>query len=420
MLDEILDLSADAVRCPYGTYRELRENEPVRWDERAGFFVVTRYADAQRVTSAPELFSSVNPMGPSIYEAAAAMEQVLPDAPAEARRAADFNRHRGNVLFTADPPEHTRHRKLINRALTPRAVTAFEPEIERLCHRLVDRFAPAGRAEIVAEYAGHVPVVAVARLLGIPDERTDDFIRMANSIIAPLGASMSPQDIHACLVDQSHFFTYFTELVESRRESPSDDLLSAIVHARVAGEQPFTLEEILGLASQLLAAGLDTTNKLIATTLLRLCEDSELMASVRADPGAVPRLLEEMLRLESPVQGLFRTATADTEIGGVPIPAGAMVWVVYASANRDDAVFDRPDEIELGRPNLRSHMAFGHGPHFCIGAPLARAEARIALEVLLDRLDDIRLDESVGCSYLPSYVMHGVSRLGLLFTARDA
>jgi len=418
VLDDILDLEPDTVRCPYDTYRALRETAPVYWDERAEFFVVTRYEEAQQVTSSPDLFSNVNPMGPSIYEAAAVMEKAVPDAPAEARRAADFNRHRGSVLFTADPPAHTRHRKLINRALTPRAVTKFEPEIERLCHTLVDRFDGSGRVEIVSEYAGYVPVLAVAQLLDIPEEHTEDFIRMADSIISPLGSSMTTEQVHACLVDQSRFFTYFTELIEKRRTAPGDDMLSAIIHARADDAEPFTLEETLGLASQLLAAGLDTTNKLIATAVLRLCEDPYLMTTVRADMGLVPKLLEEVLRLESPVQGLFRTATADTELAGVRIPRGSMVWVVYASANRDEAVFTAPDEVELERPNMRSHMAFGHGPHFCIGAPLARAEARIALEVLLERLDDIRIDDGVGVSFLPSYVMHGVQKLGLRFVPR--
>jgi cytochrome P450 len=150
-----------------------------------------------------------------------------------------------------------------------------------------------------------------------------------------------------------------------------------------------------------------------------LCEDADLMARARAHPEDLPRFLEEGLRLESPVQGLFRVATADTELGGVAIPQGAHVWVVYASGNRDEAVFDRPDEFDADRAKLRAHQAFGHGPHSCIGAPLARAVARIAFEVLLERLADIRLAEpGFVPRYDPSYVMHGMQSLPLRFSAR--
>lgn len=191
-----------------------------------------------------------------------------------------------------------------------------------------------------------------------------------------------------------------------------------MVRARNEGDSPLTANEMVGFCSQLIGAGADTTSKLISSFMLMLCEGPGLMARVRAQPEDLPRCLE--LRLESPVQGLFRVATEDTELGGVRIPAGSHVWVLYASGNRDDAVFDRPEEFDDGCERLRSHQAFGHGPHSCIGAPLARAVSRIAFEVLLEPLDDIRTAEpGFVPRYDPSCVMHGMQSLPPRFTARS-
>lgn len=190
-----------------------------------------------------------------------------------------------------------------------------------------------------------------------------------------------------------------------------------MAHARSEGDEPLTLNEMVGFCSQLIGAGADTTTKQISSAMLMLCRDDELMTRVRSDFELLPRFLEESLRLESPVQGLFRVATCEVEVGGVTIPAGAHVWVVYASGNRDESVFDRPDELDVDRERLRSHLAFGHGPHSCIGAPLARAVSRIGFEVLLGRLDDIRLaDDGFVPDFDPSYIMHGMRSLPLRVT----
>jgi cytochrome P450 len=179
-----------------------------------------------------------------------------------------------------------------------------------------------------------------------------------------------------------------------------------------------TLNEMVGFCSQFIGAGADTTNKQLSSFMLTLCRNPAMMATLRADPDELPRYLEEGLRLEAPVQGLFRVAMADTELGGVAIPAGAHVWLVYGSSNRDEEVFERPDEFDVDRPKLRSHHSFGYGPHSCIGAPLARAVARIGFEVLLSRLDDIALaDPAFEPVFHPSYIMHGMAELPITFRA---
>lgn len=419
VLGPVLRQEQDAVRCPYPHYARLREEAPVHHDAERDIYVVTRHEDIEKVNTQPRLFSNQNPMGPTVAGAIAALERVLPKtSPEFAQRAAVVMR-RGDVLFTQDPPDHSRHRRILNRALTPRAVARIEPDIRAGCHELVDAFAGDGRVDLVPAFSSPAPIRALAQLLGVPAERSADFARWADAINASIGTAMTDDDVLAALEAQMDFWAFFEAELEHRREHPGEDLLSAVAHARSEGEEPLTLNQMVGFCSQLIGAGADTTTKQLSAFVHMLCRDEALMARARARPGDLPAMLEECLRLESPVQGLFRVATADTELGGVPIPAGAHVWVVYASGNRDESVFDRPDEFDADRSRLRSHLAFGHGPHSCIGAPLARAVSRVGAEVLLERLDDLRLaDPDFVPRYDPSYVMHGMQSLPLTFTAR--
>lgn len=409
----------EAMRCPYPHYEQLRRTAPVYHDPDYDIYVVTRHADIERVNTAPRLFSSQNPMGPTVSGAIAAITRAMTDVTPEFAERVRVVMSRGDVLFTQDPPDHSRHRRILNKALTPRAVARIEPQIRQLCHTLVDGFAGSGSVDLVPAYCSPAPIQALATLLGVPVESSGDFARWADAINSTIGTSMTDEALLATLETQIEFWTFFENEVEDRRRNPKDDLITAVVEARNEGDAPLTPNEMVGFFSQLIGAGADTTSKLLSSFMLMLCEDPALTAHVRAHPDDLPRCLEEALRLESPVQGLFRVATEDTELGGVAIPQGAHVWVVYASGNRDPEVFDRPDDYDAGRAKLRSHQAFGHGPHSCIGAPLARAVSRIGFEVLLERLDDIRLaEEGFVPRYDPSYVMHGMQSLPLLFTAR--
>jgi cytochrome P450 len=418
----IFDQEQDAMRCPYPAYAQLRREAPVFHDAEHDIYVVTRHADIEKVNTAPRLFSSQNPMGPTVSEAVAAVGRALSDATPEFAERVRVVMSRGDVLFTQDPPDHSRHRRILSKAFTPRSVARIEPRIRELCHGLVDGFAVAGdpgEVDLVPAFCSPAPVQALATLLGVPIEKSGDFARWADAINAALGTAMTDEALLATLETQIEFWSFFENEIADRERDPGDDLLSAIVRARDEGDEPLSPNEMVGFCSQFIGAGADTTTKLISSFMLMLCEDAELMARVRRRPEDLGDCLEEALRLESPVQGLFRVATADTEVGGVAIPAGAHVWLVYASGNRDEDVFASPETFDPSRERLRSHQAFGHGPHACIGAPLARAVARIAFEVLLERLDDIALAEpGFVPHYDPSYVMHGMQRLPLTFTAR--
>jgi cytochrome P450 len=413
----VLGQDQQAVRCPYPYYKQLREQTPVYHDVERDIYVVTRHADIMKVNTQPTVFSNQNPMGPTVSDAIAAVGRVLATAePAFVQRVMVVMR-RGDVLFTQDPPAHTRHRRILNRAFTPRAVARIEPEIRAACHALVDKFADDGYADMVSAFCTPAPVHALAQLLGVQVERSGDFARWSAAINASIGSAMTDEQVLATLHDQVEFWDFFEAEIADRIKNPGEDLISAITKA-AEGETPLTLNEMVGFCSQFIGAGADTTNKQLSSFLLLLCRNPEMMARLRARPEELPQYLEEGLRMEAPVQGLFRVTTVDTELGGVAIPAGAHVWLVYGSSNRDEEVFDHPDEFDVERARLRSHHTFGVGPHSCIGAPLARAVSRIGFEVLFDRLDDIALaDPEFEPEYHASYIMHGMESLPITFRA---
>lgn len=408
-----------ALRCPYPQYARLRAAGPVWYDAAHDLYVVSRHADIERVNTQPTLYSNRNPMGPTVSAAIAAVTRVLANAsPALAAKAAMVLR-RGGVLFVADPPDHTRHRQVVNRALTPGAVARIEAPIRAACHELIDAFPAAGPLDLAPAYATPAPIRALALLLDVPAERGRDFVRWANAINASIGAEQSDAQVLAGLEAQIEFWEFFERELDRREREPGRDLLSVLVAAGRDGAQPLTREEMIGFCSQFIGAGADTTTKLISSAALQLCQRPELLARLRATPAAIPAFLEESLRYDAPVHGLFRVTTADTELGGVRIPAGSHVWVVYASGNHDESVYQDPERLDPDRPGIRSHLAFGYGPHFCIGAPLARAVARIAFEVLLERVPDFALtDPGFVPTYEPSYVMHGMRSLPLTVRTR--
>ena len=294
----------------------------------------------------------------------------------------------------------------------------MEADVADLAHRLIDGFADRGEAELVSEFARPLPLTVIARAIGVPDDNLATFTRWSADLFAPLGVNRPTKEMmEAFLRSQTEFVAYFSERIAERQEHPGDDILSDLVRAEEDGHR-LTRTETLVICFELLAAGNETTTNLISTTMLMLIERPELMSAVRAEPAELPALIEESLRLEGPIQSFYRTAVVDTELGGVAIPAGSHLLVVYGSANRDERQFAQPEDIDLGRTNARTHVAFGRGAHACPGSLLARTEGRIALETLLSRLDDIELGAAAeALAYVPSYVARGVLGLPLRFTA---
>lgn len=418
-LGSMLALDQQSLRCPYGAYEQLRSEEPVTYVEEGGFYAVSRHEDVRYVFSQPQLFSNVNPMGPSVDAVAQTMQEALAQDPELAQRMAKVMARPG-VLLTADPPAHTRHRRILVRALTPRMVAKLEPDIRKICDDLVEGLAADRDVDLVARYAKTVPILAIALLLGVPRERQRDFRRWSDALVATVGGRMTIEEVLEVVRDQTEFAEYFLEQIRDRKERPRDDLLSAIAHARVEDEEPLSDDEMLAFATQLLAAGGDTTSQLISSATLILARDQELQHDLRDRPERIPSFLEEVLRAESPAQGIFRVATRDTEIGDVTIPAGSYVYVLMASANRDEDAFPQASEFSPDRRSKQPHLAFGHGIHFCIGAALARLEARVAFETLLQRCEMRLRDDHQQPEYVPNYINHGPRHLPITLRALSA
>jgi cytochrome P450 len=331
-----------------------------------------------------------------------------------------------SVLLSADPPDHGRQRRLVNSAFGPRRVAAMEADITAIAHRLIDAFVDRGEVELVHEFAVGLPLTVIANALGVEDRDLATFKRWSDVLVVLVGNHQpSVEQIAEYVVVQVEFADYFTDKIAQRRAEPRDDLITDVVQSRIVeddgSETELTIPEMLSMFQQFLVAGNETTTKLIASLMRTLVENSDAMVALRANPALADQVVDEVLRLETPVQGLYRQANVDTEVGGCPIAAGSHLWVLYASANRDERKFPEPDLVDLTRTNVKQHLAFSQGPHYCIGAALARSEGRIAIQALLTRLADIAfVPGRTDFAYEPSYVLHGLKELWLNFTPTGA
>ncbi len=313
------------------------------------------------------------------------------------------------TIINTDPPDHTYLRNLINRAFTPRMVAEMEPRIREITRGLLDKVIETGEMDLVRDLAIPLPVTVIAELLGVEPERRDDFKRWSNAIIANTTADDTGRT--NLTHDIEEFRQYFEAAVMMRQQTPHDDLIGALV---LADEQEGRLStgEIVAFAMLLLIAGNETTTNLLGNAMKALGEHPEQLNYVQEDLARIPNMVEEALRWDSPVQFLFRRTTEDVEVGGVPIPAGSPVVPMFASANRDDAKYPNAAAFDVVR-NTQGHLAFGLGPHFCLGAPLARLEARVAFEELLGRTREIELRP--GAARLDSLFLRGMVSLPMSF-----
>jgi cytochrome P450 len=355
-------------------------------DERLGAWVVSEYADVDRVVRDGDTFSSANVLGP---ERAATFASVLARVQ-EDPRAATAMIYFQMVGFT-DGEAHCRERSFFNRAFTPARVRSYEPVIRVLVEELTDALLDGGGGEFVEEFAMPLPVRVIASALGMPPEDFRDLKRWSDGFEGLITLEPTDQELEAFLSAAVEFTAYITPLIEPRRYESTGDIISAVAGPNEAGDR-LGNEEILALIASLMVAGNETTTAALAGTMMYLVRKPDLQTQVRADPNMIPALVEEGLRLTAPAQALFRTATKDAEVGGVTVAAGEHVYMRFAAANRDESRFEQPLCPVLDRPDKR-HLAFGRGPHVCPGAPLARAEMKIAFEMLLDRTKAIRLSD---------------------------
>jgi len=374
---------------PLEWYRHMRDSAPVSQDPQGGAWQVFRYDDVKRVLSDYATFSSA-----SIARTGAIGD---PASPLEAS------------LISTDPPRHRQLRALVSQAFTPKAVADLEPRIAAITNDLLDRVAASGRMDVVDDLAYPLPVIVIVELLGIPTGDRARFKEWSDAIVSGASsAAMAGRD------PQAEMSAYFLRLVAERRRDPRADLISALLAAQVDG-QHLTELELLGFCVLLLVAGNETTTNLIANAIRCFDDNPEALRQLYARPELLPNAIEEVLRYSSPVRCMFRTTAAEARLGAHTIGAGQYVVAWIASANHDPEQFADPDRFDIARSPNR-HIAFGQGVHFCLGAPLARLEARIALTAMLARLRDIARDRATPLVPLTGTVVAGVRHLPITFT----
>jgi cytochrome P450 len=333
--------------------------------------------------------------------------------------------HRDSLPFsdqlpTMDPPTHTAHRHLLSRMITPKRLKENEEFIARIVDEQLDAMlTPDGRSEVIADFAGPVALFVVADLLGVPEEDHPEFRDHMLGMKEAVGSTKGESLGHSPL---EYLYEKFGGYITDRRANPTGDVLTGVAEATFPdGSTPEVIDAVR-VASNLFAAGGETTVRLLSTAVMLIGEDADLQARLRADRSLIPNFVEECLRFESPVRGDFRLSKVPVTVGGVDLPAGTTVMLVNAAANRDPAKFEDPDKFDPERANARTHVTFGRGAHSCPGAPLARTEAVVGLNRLLDRTADIGIDEehhgppdARSYHYVPTFILRGLTRLHITF-----
>jgi cytochrome P450 len=384
---------------PYSFYAWSRREVPVHYSTSLGAWMVTRYDDIVAILQDPRRFSSKGSI-PSAF-----------NNPPEVLKALSGSIPEASTIVDADPPEHTRMRKLLNRAFSSRRINAMQPLIRRLADELIDAFSSDGRADLVSQYANPLVQTVISLLLGVPREDiarvqswTDDLVLVWNPF-APL-----PEKISAArrVVDYER---YIAALIEERRASPEDDILSDLLHGHGDDLEPLTDGDVLYFFRGARLAGHDTTRDLITSAILTMLTHREHWDRAREDARVIPAIIEETLRRDAPHKGLMRTTTEEVEVGDVKLPQGSQLLLLFGSANRDETHFPNPDVFDIHRKNVSDHIAFGKGIHVCTGVHIARTEARISLEALVQRLPGTSLAQDFAPTYIASFFFRGLEHL---------
>ena len=354
-------LAPEVLENPYPYYAELRNKKPLAWIEPLQCWALSRYTDVDFALRNPQIFPS------SVFTAQTLGDlNPVPETP---------------WILDMNPPDHTRLRKLVNKGFLPRLIRNLEPRVREITQELIMTLKSQSEGDLVSLFSGPLPTIVIAEMLGVEAERLDDFKRWSDDMV--LGTSRPTDEAVRARVRKSGaaLRAYFKEMIERRRTDPGEDVITALVRAEEERET-LSASEILALAVLLLLAGNETTTNLIGNAIRNLLSHPAELEKVRGDRTLIPSLVEEVLRYESPVQLIPRLTAQEVALEGGTIPAGATVLLLLGSANRDERQFPEPDRFDVTR-NPQDHVGFGYGIHYCLGAPLARLEGRIALESLL-------------------------------------
>jgi cytochrome P450 len=407
----------EVLHDPYEYLTAVRDQCPVRREPHHDVVMITGYEEAVAVYNDNVRFSSCTAVtgpfpgfpvpleGNDISELIAVHRDELP-----------FN----DQLPTLDPPLHTDHRALLSRMITPKRLKENEEFMWRLADRQYDEALAGGSCEFIADFGNPFAMLVIADLLGVPESDQDDFKAELLTATGTIGSSSGDAMHHSPL---EYLYGKFTDYITDRRDNPREDVLTGLASALFPDGRTPPVIDVVCVAANLFAAGQETTVRLLSTAVAMIAEDPALQAMLRADRSLIPSLIEEALRVESPIRGDFRLSKVPVTVGGVDLPAGTTVMLNNAAANRDPRRFTDPDTFDIHRPKARQHIAFGRGPHSCPGAPLARAEAKVCLNRLLDRTTDIWIDEDKHgppgarrYRYLPTFILRGLTRLHIEFS----
>jgi cytochrome P450 len=396
---------------PFDHYRAMHEaGVAIELLEGMNTYVVYSYDLCSEATTKPEIFSNdfTALMGREADEdIQAILAEGWPDLP---------------TLLTADHPVHTRNRKLVNLAFSAPRVNAIEADMRQKSIDLIEAFADRGECEFVEEFGVPLPVAMIAGQIGLDDD-PKRVKRWSDAAVDRFSQMVDHDRKLECARSLVEFQHYMKGLIDDRRANGGNDLLTDLVEARIEGETPLIDPEIMSLMQQFMVAGNETTTSTLAGGLLQLIRNPDQMAKAKAaaggrDPKVIGNLVEEALRYETPTAGMWRIVKQDTELGGMAIPAGSVVQLRYAAANRDPSRFSDPDKFDIERTNARTHLSFGKGPHMCVGNMLSRKEMLVAFDELLERLDNFAVADENEIRILPNILLRGVTHLPITFTRK--
>lgn len=383
--------SSDVQNDPYPFYAWLREEQPAYYNETHDFWALSRHADVVMASRRPELFSSAQGVGP--------------------------DKSYGLSMITNDPPTHTRLRKLVHSAFTPTMINRFTDRIQAIIDDLLDAIEAKGEFDLIDDFAIPLPVTVIAEILGVDAEDQDDFKRWSDDVIHFIGGDAHGKDRELLRQSWNEFRAYFNETMATRRREPRDDVITALVQAH-EDQDMLSEMEILNFCQLLLVAGNETTTNLIANAMHTFHHHPEQWGHLHQHPDMVKNAVEEVLRYDSPIQLVFRTTTAELNLHGTTIPAESKVAMLWGSANRDADEFTDAEQFDITRGPNR-HIAFGSGIHYCLGASLARLEARLTVETLLRRMPHVALAPDAVLERVKNPLLRGLTKFPMVTEPQD-
>ena len=397
--------SAEVQECPFQIYRQLQDEAPVWQMPGTNVFVVTRYTDIRDIIRDPARFSSS--FG-ALLNAGSSNKEV------DAIYGQGYEMV--ETLLTQDPPRHRVYRNLVNKVFSNKRIEGMRDYIQSITDELIDAWIDDGEVDLMNRLCVPLPIYVIADQLGVPRAELPLIKKWSDASASRLGRLADAEQQIQNAKDIVEFQHYFADLIDRMRESPEDNIISDLANNTIDEGRLLTKPEALGMIQQILVAGNETSTAGIAGGVVLLIENPDEQTKLRNNPDLIPGAVEEILRLETPTSGMWRTATEDTEVGGVPIPKGAFLMVRFAAGNRDESVFSCGHEMKVDRDNASNHLAFGQGTHFCLGAQLARSEMQIALGSLLARTDNWGLVEGKNTlTHNPNVLLRGLKDLYISF-----